>query len=114
MKRNQDAWIIMVGYLTALVPWIFITRCVFAYHFYPSSCFLILLVVYIFSKFIDNPNRESGFIRLYPVCLCCPVLRLPAGNGRLWHIESDYIKSLRMVWELVFRMKKYFENQYRH
>ena len=92
MKRNKEAWIILVGYLSAFVPWLFITRCVFAYHFYPSSCFLILMVVYFFSKFIYT-TKGKWFIRIFLtayVILFFAFLPATAGFGT----TVPYIKSM--------------------
>jgi hypothetical protein len=91
-KRNKNAWIILIGYLSALLPWVFITRCVFAYHFYPSSCFLILLVVYFFQKFIDKPKGKI-FIRIFLAAYVILFLAfLPATAG--FGTTTSYIKSL--------------------
>lgn len=35
---------LMVGYAASLLPWIFISRCTFLYHYYPSVPFMALLI----------------------------------------------------------------------
>ena len=48
-KKEGEAWIIAVGIATALGPWMtLVSRCVFAYHYYPTSIFTALSVVYLF------------------------------------------------------------------
>lgn len=92
MKRNKEAWIILVGYLSAFLPWLFITRCVFAYHFYPSSCFLILMVVYFLNKFIHTAKGKwfiCIFLTAY-VILFFAFLPATAGFGT----TVPYIKSM--------------------
>ena len=40
--RDRTALFILVGYLAQLLPWVFVTRVVFEYHYFPSSVFLVL------------------------------------------------------------------------
>lgn len=57
-KRNKTGFAILAGYITALAPWVlFVKRCCFSYHFYPSSIFLILMMVYFFQGLIQM-NRK--------------------------------------------------------
>lgn len=92
MKRERDAWVIMVGYLTAFLPWLLVTRCVFAYHFYPSSCFLILMIVYVFAKIIDQ-KWGKWFIGIYLAAyLILFFAFLPATAG--FGTTLSYIKAM--------------------
>lgn len=53
--RNRTGWVIMVGYLTAFLPWVLLVdRCVFAYHFYPTSFFMLLCIVYSFKALTEK------------------------------------------------------------
>ena len=46
-KKDTVAWYIVVGYFSGLLPWIiYVHRIVFAYHFYPTSLFTIIAIVY--------------------------------------------------------------------
>ena len=47
-KRDKTALFILVGYLAQLVPWLFVTRVVFEYHYFPSSVFLVLALGHLF------------------------------------------------------------------
>ena len=75
--KKQSALVIVIGYITALAPWMIITRCVFAYHFYPTSIFAIIwhcgkkcrLLLYCYVYFI----------------VCCVL----AGN--CWFCHNKYI-----------------------
>jgi hypothetical protein len=90
--RNREAWVILVGYLTALMPWLIITRCVFAYHFYPASCFLIFAVVFLFSRIMDKKwgKRFIILFLLAYVILFYAFLPSTAGFGTV----LPYIKSM--------------------
>ena len=47
-RRDRKAGFIFIGYLAQLVPWMFITRTTFEYHYFPSSVFLVLALSYVF------------------------------------------------------------------
>ena len=47
-RRDRTALFILVGYLAQLVPWLFVTRVVFEYHYFPSSVFLLLAIGHLF------------------------------------------------------------------
>jgi dolichyl-phosphate-mannose--protein O-mannosyl transferase len=45
--RDGKALFILIGYLSQLAPWFFITRVVFIYHYFPSVLFLVLALGHI-------------------------------------------------------------------
>ena len=72
--------------------WLLVTRCVFAYHFYPSSCFLILMIVYVFAKIIDQKWGKL-FIGIYLAAyLILFFAFLPATAG--FGTTLSYIKAM--------------------
>ena len=50
-RRDRTALFILVGYLAQLLPWVFVTRVVFEYHYCPSSVFLVLALGHVFRTF---------------------------------------------------------------
>ena len=48
-RRDKVSAFIVIGYLAQLLPWVFITRTTFEYHYFPSAVFLTLAVCRIFS-----------------------------------------------------------------
>jgi dolichyl-phosphate-mannose--protein O-mannosyl transferase len=48
VKRDRAAAFILIGYLAQLVPWLFVKRVVFEYHYFPSSVFLLLALAHVF------------------------------------------------------------------
>ncbi len=94
--QNQKAWVILVGYLSALVPWMIITRCVFAYHFYPTSLFMILAIVFVIQKIVDaGPAYRHFVIALLGLYVMIFLLFLPvtAGSGT----SLSYIRKLEWL-----------------
>lgn len=47
-RRDKKAAFILVGYLAQLLPWLFIKRVTFEYHYFPSAVFLLLSLCYVF------------------------------------------------------------------
>ena len=68
-----------MGYLSQLLPWMFIGRTTFEYHYFPSTLFLVLALGLVLDEFIQRlpevegagvrPHRRVGglFIAFYPV-----------------------------------------------
>lgn len=56
-RRNGTAAFILVGYLAQLLPWVFVTRLTFEYHYFPCTVFLVLSLGYSF-KLIRAGNRQ--------------------------------------------------------
>ena len=50
---------LLVGYLSGLVPWVFISRLTFEYHYFASAVFLIPILCYIFE--LIERNRQNGW-----------------------------------------------------
>lgn len=53
-RRDKKAAFILVGYFSQLVPWMFIKRPTFEYHYFAASLFLVLMLCYVFSLMRDN------------------------------------------------------------
>ncbi len=53
-RRDRKALFLLLGYLAQLVPWIFISRITFEYHYFPCSVFLVLALGYVFALMRDN------------------------------------------------------------
>ena len=53
-RRDRQAAFLLVGYLAQLLPWVFISRLTFAYHYFPCSVFLVLSLGYVFALMRDN------------------------------------------------------------
>ena len=47
--KDKTSEFIVIGYLAQLLPWVFITRTTFEYHYFPSSVFLVLAIGRVFS-----------------------------------------------------------------
>lgn len=62
-RRDTAIPVIAIGYLSQLVPWMFIGRTTFAYHYFPSTIFLVLALCYVFNRLMDR--GKSGMVYAY-------------------------------------------------
>ena len=53
-RRDRKAAFLLIAYLAQLLPWVFIDRLTFAYHYFPCSVFLVLALGYVFSLLRDS------------------------------------------------------------
>ena len=60
-ERDRAALFILIGYLAQLVPWLFVKRVVFEYHYFPSSVFLVLALGHIF-RTIERKEPKSRYL----------------------------------------------------
>lgn len=60
MVRYSDGKAMFLGYayLVQLAPWILVTRCTFAYHYFPSVPFIVLMIVYTMCKLDERENKK--------------------------------------------------------
>ncbi len=56
-KGDKTARFILIGYLAQLLPWVFVERITFEYHYFPSGVFLLLAIGYVFD-FVRRRHEE--------------------------------------------------------
>ena len=56
-RSDRRARFLLVGYLAQLLPWVFISRLTFAYHYFACSVFLVLALGYVFALFRESRPR---------------------------------------------------------
>ncbi len=98
-NRNKVAYIIVIGYLSALLPWVsFVKRCVFAYHFYPTSMFMLMSIVYVCKKIYQK--NKYVVITFAILSLLAFIIYLPPITG--FGTFKEYIKLIEIIpsWNL--------------
>ncbi|MEG1721003.1 MAG: phospholipid carrier-dependent glycosyltransferase, partial [Pseudoflavonifractor sp.] len=58
-RRCGKALFIVVGYLSQLVPWMFIGRTTFEYHYFPSILFLVLAIAYLMQDLLARGRKAD-------------------------------------------------------
>ena len=91
-RRDRKAAFILVGYLAQLVPWMFIKRLTFEYHYFPSSVFLVLALGYVFELIYRNRrNWRSYLIPFAGVSVLLFLMFYPYLSGI--PVSADYCDS---------------------
>lgn len=55
--KDITARFILIGYLAQLIPWIFVTRLTFEYHYFPCTVFLALALGYVFTVYGEKKKH---------------------------------------------------------
>jgi len=63
--RDGKALIILIGYLFQLLPWVAVTRIVFAYHYFPCTLFLILAIAHTFNTILERGKKVLANSAVY-------------------------------------------------
>lgn len=80
--KDKTAAFILTGYLAQLIPWIFITRLTFEYHYFPCSVFLLLAIGFIFHILEENCTFGRAYITgLTVLSVALFILFYPALSG---------------------------------
>ena len=57
LRRDKKALFLLLAYFAQLVPWMFISRITFEYHYFPCSAFLVLVLGYVFALMRGNTKN---------------------------------------------------------
>ena len=88
-RRDRKAAFLLVAYLSGLVPWFFISRLTFMYHYFASAMFLVPAICYVYSLIENNTVNGKWYSTGYTVVtfmlFCCffPVLNGMVVNNDL-------------------------------
>jgi hypothetical protein len=75
-RRCGKALFLLIGYLAQLLPWLFISRPTFAYHYFPSALFLVFAVAYLMDGMAEKDGERwrpavyglTGCLRVFSPC----------------------------------------------
>ena len=99
-RKDRRAQFILIGYLAQLVPWMFIDRVVFEYHYFPCTVFLVMAVSYVFELYRLNVRKWRipiwGFVILSVTLF---IMFYPAISGRAVRNEvADLVLGWFPTW----------------
>ena len=82
-----------------LVPWLGITRCAFAYHYFPSSVFLVLSLGSVFALLRENrPRWRLWAVSFTLACTAVFVLFYPVLSGRPYGAPGTALGQNLLQW----------------
>ncbi len=95
-RRDRKAAFLLIGYLAQLLPWVFIDRLTFAYHYFPCAAFLVLAIAYVFALMRENRKDwlwyaggfalacAAVFVLFYPELSAHPISEELADRALRW------------------------------
>ena len=93
-RRDDKATFILLGYLAQLLPWVFVSRIVFNYHYFACTVFLCLALGYVAAE-LDKAGYRKHVIAMNAVGVVLFVLFYPALSGVL--VPTGYCDQI-MKW----------------
>ncbi len=98
-RADRRAGFILIGYLAELLPWVFISRLTFAYHYFPCSVFLVLSLGYVFALMRENRPRWRLFVLPFAAAsLLLFVLFYPVLSGAPYGAPGTALGSGLLQW----------------
>ena len=72
-KHDKNAAFICISYFAQYLPWCFISRCTFIYHYFPSVPFVVLMIIYSLKQLenFTTPKIFRTILILYCIATFC-------------------------------------------
>lgn len=102
-NHNKKAQFLVIGYFAQLLPWVFVTRITFIYHYFPCVPFLVLMLAHTMSSFCrKNSDFKYVAIGFTALAIIAFIAFYPAISG--FPVNGDYVRNyLRWLpsWQLI-------------
>ena len=95
IKREKDNFFIVVFILCTFVPYIFIGRAMFMYHYFPTLPFLMLAIVSLIKWITEKLKSNSFYIFYAALVVVIFFVFYPVASGML--TTTDYIDALKWL-----------------
>ncbi len=100
--RDSKALYIVIGYLAQLLPWVFVSRIVFIYHYFPSTLFLVLATCYAFNCMYEKGigRFRAGIMAYTAASVALFIAFYPVLTGaavKEWY-TTNYLRWIPGVW----------------
>ena len=104
-KREKTAVFLSISYLAQLLPWVFVSRVTFIYHYFPCVPFVVLMIAYSINKLLGESRKAKMvmavylvgvvalFAMFYPVLSGYPVSVDYVNNFLKWSSQWIFIKG---------------------
>ena len=93
-KRDRTALFLLVGYLAQVLPWVFISRLTFEYHYFAATLFLVLALGYVFDRL-----RQRGYLGI--------VYAFTAANGVLFALFFPVLTGVTIPRDYAWNVLKW-------
>ncbi len=95
-KKDFNGFVIIAGYFASFLPWAFISRPTFIYHYFPATIFGVLAIGYCINDFIIKKPKLKRYIWIYPaLVMICFIIFFPVLSG--YPVKANYIDKLELL-----------------
>lgn len=91
LRRDKTALFLAVGYLAQLLPWVFVTRITFIYHYFPSVPFVVLMIGYSACQLIGEKHRTAVLAAYAAAVVILFAMFYPVLSGM--PVSVDYVRD---------------------
>ena len=98
-ERDRRYVLVAIGYLAQLVPWVFVTRSIFIYHYFASVPFMILGIVLLLDWIRKKSDQAFKITAIAYLCIVLGlfVLFYPLVSGMPVSVDYIGLKLLRLI-----------------
>ena len=90
-KKSETAFFLVVAYLAQYLPWIFVGRTVFIYHYFPSVPFVILMIGYVMNDLVKKNEKIKKWCFVFvALSVLLFVLFYPVLSG--YPVDKEYVR----------------------
>ncbi|MBS7298393.1 MAG: glycosyltransferase family 39 protein [Eubacteriales bacterium] len=91
-KREKVAVFLSISYLAQLLPWVFVSRITFIYHYFPCVPFVVLMLAYSADKLFGDSKKAKTVMVVYLVgAISLFAMFYPVLSG--YPVSMDYVKT---------------------
>ena len=92
VEKDREGRFLAIAYLSQYLPWVFIGRVVFIYHYFPSVPFVVLMIGYCMKKFVEyKPKLKSAVFVYVGLAVALFVLFYPVLSGVA--VEPEFVDN---------------------
>lgn len=104
-RKDNRAGFLVIGYLCQYLPWFFVTRLTFIYHYFPSVIFVVLMIGYSFRNLKEKLSKKAylSILILYALLVFGLFLMFyPVLSGQVVDVNyvTKYLKWFK-TWVLI-------------
>ena len=100
IKKDKNSFFIVVGALSLYLPYVFIGRCMFLYHFFPVLPFVMLSIVNLFND-LCKKIKNNIFMYVYiAIVILVFIIYYPAISGI--KVSNSYLDSIKLFDTWIF------------
>lgn len=105
-KKDRKALFLCIAYLAQYLPWVFVSRCTFIYHYFPSVPFVVLMLMYAALQLKEMLPEKKYYIALgiYAACafgLFCMFYPVLSGHTVSVGYVDTFLRWMKS-WVLVY------------